>query len=249
MAAFKLALVLLVFSAGPTIAVIRAVEHRHPATYAHIAHNRQTLCRPRPLYSSPKSDLPASIATNGTAVQAEPLPDYTTATNADADAGVESHIPTAAIATTALDPDHVPSSLPSASSSSRLPKAKTTTLLNISHWMELTELPTHIKGAWQVTASRWPNRENKLDHAPSIHCHCLTRSPTHPFIQHPSTDWGSIYLPRTQSNGAKVWVILFNLQGIRVVRMSWINDSPVGHQFWRATPLWASVALNRTYRT
>ena len=127
MAAFKLALVLLVFSAGPTIAVIRAVEHRHPATYAHIAHNRQTLCRPRPLYSSPKSDLPASIATNGTAVQAEPLPDYTTATNADADAGVESHIPTAAIATTALDPDHVPSSLPSASSSSRLPKAKTTT--------------------------------------------------------------------------------------------------------------------------
>ena len=79
------------------------------------------------LVSSPKSDLPASIATNGTAVQAEPLPDYTTATNADADAGVESHIPTAAIATTALDPDHVPSSLPSASSSSRLPKAKTTT--------------------------------------------------------------------------------------------------------------------------
>jgi len=52
---------------------------------------------------------------------------YQTATNADADAGVESHIPTAAIATTALDPDHAPSSLPSTSSSSRLLKAKTTT--------------------------------------------------------------------------------------------------------------------------
>lgn len=103
------------FTAGPTIAVICAVEHRHPATHAHIAHNRQTLCRPR----LQKPDLPASIATNGTAVQAEPLPDYTTATNADADAGVESHIP--------LDPGHAPSSLPSASSSSRLPKAKTTT--------------------------------------------------------------------------------------------------------------------------
>jgi len=49
MAAFKqcfLALVLLVFSAGPTIALIRAVEHRHLATHARIAHNRQTLCRP-----------------------------------------------------------------------------------------------------------------------------------------------------------------------------------------------------------
>jgi len=49
MAAFKqcfLALVLLVFSAGPTIAVIRAVKHRYPATHARIAHNRQTLCRP-----------------------------------------------------------------------------------------------------------------------------------------------------------------------------------------------------------
>jgi len=54
--------------------------------------------------NSQKPDLSASIATNGTTVQAEPLPDYTTATNADADAGVESHIPTVAIATTALDP-------------------------------------------------------------------------------------------------------------------------------------------------
>jgi len=115
------------FSAGPTIAVICAVEHRHPATHARIAHNRQTLCCPRPLNVSQKPDLPASIATNGTTVQAEPLPDYTTATNADADAGVELHIPTAAIATTALDPDHAPSSLPSTSSSSRLPRAKTTT--------------------------------------------------------------------------------------------------------------------------
>ena len=74
-----------------------------------------------------------------------------------------------------------------------------------------------------------PTRRTKLtDHAPSIHC--LTRSPTHPTsIQHPSTNRGSIYLPRIQSNGAKVWhVVFFNLQGIRVVRISWINNSPVG---------------------
>ena len=38
---------------------------------------------------------------------------------------------------------------------------------------------------------------------------------THPFIQHPLTDRGSIYLPRIKSNGAKVChVIFFNLQGI-----------------------------------
>jgi len=71
--------------------------------------------------------------------------------------------------------------------------------------MELTELPTHVKGAWQVTASRWPDRENKVNrHSPRSHCHCLTRSPTHPasihsFTQHSSTDRGSIYLPRIQS--------------------------------------------------
>ena len=63
------------FSAGPTIAVICAVEHRHPATHARITHNRQTLCRPRPLNSSQKPNLSTSIATNGTMVQAEPLPD------------------------------------------------------------------------------------------------------------------------------------------------------------------------------
>jgi len=129
MAAFKqcfLALVLLVFSAGPTIAAIRAVEHRHPTTHARIAHNRQTLCRPRPLDFPQKPDLPASIATNGTTVH-EPLPDYPASANADADADVESYVSTAAIATSALDPDHTPSSLPLPSSSSRPLKAKTTT--------------------------------------------------------------------------------------------------------------------------
>jgi len=77
------------------------------------------------LDSSQKPDLPASIATNGTAVHAEPLPNYSTSTNANAD--VESYMPTAAITTTALDPNHAPSSLPSPSSSSRSFKAKTTT--------------------------------------------------------------------------------------------------------------------------
>jgi len=81
------------------------------------------LCAVHELLS--KAGLSSKYSDNGTTVQAEPLPDYTTATNADADTGVESHTPTAAIATT--DPDHAPSSLPPTSSSSRLPKAKTTT--------------------------------------------------------------------------------------------------------------------------
>jgi len=95
--------------------------------------------------SSQKPDLPASIATNDTTVQAEPLPDYTTATNADADAGVESHIPTVAIATTALDPGHAPSSLPSTSASSRLPKAKTTTPGH--SFQHISLMPNGIKGS------------------------------------------------------------------------------------------------------
>jgi len=48
--------------------------------------------------------------------------------------------------------------------------------------MELTELPTHIKGAWRVTASRWPDRKKKIDHSPRIHS--LTRSPAHPTSVH-----------------------------------------------------------------
>ena len=66
-----------------------------------------------------------------------------------------------------------------------------------------------------------PTRRTKLtNHSPRIHCHCLTQSPAHPasthsLTQHPSTDRGSIYLPRIQNSGAKVWrVIFFNLQGI-----------------------------------
>jgi len=111
--------------------------------------------------------------------------------------------------------------------------------------MELTELPTHVKGARRVTASRWPDREKKIDHSPRIHS--LTRSPTHTSVhspnyavwihspnhpvsiysiyspsiylltQHLSTHQGSIYLSRIQSSGAKV--IFFNLQ-IRAVHES-----------------------------
>jgi len=93
----------------------------------------------------PKAGLSSKYSDNGTTVQAEPLPDYTTATNADADTGVELHTPTAAIATTAFDPDHAPSSLPSTSSSSRLLKAKTTiTPGHSSQHISLT--PNGIKG-------------------------------------------------------------------------------------------------------
>ena len=46
-----------------------------PTTQARIAHNRQTLCCPRPLDDSPqKPDLPASIATNGTIIQLLQMP-------------------------------------------------------------------------------------------------------------------------------------------------------------------------------
>jgi len=48
--------------------------------------------------------------------------------------------------------------------------------------MELTELPTHIKGAWWVTVSRWPDWKKKIDHLPRIHS--LTRSPAHPTSVH-----------------------------------------------------------------
>jgi len=93
----------------------------------------------------PKAGPSSKYSDNGTTVQAEPLPDYTTATNADADTGVELHTPTAAIATTAFDPDHAPSSLPSTSSSSRLLKAKTTiTPGHSSQHISLT--PNGIKG-------------------------------------------------------------------------------------------------------
>ena len=80
-----------------------------------------------------------------------------------------------------------------------------------------------------------PTRRTKLtNHSPRIHCHCLTQSPAHPasthsLTQHPSTDRESIYLPRIQNSGAKVWrVIFFNLQGIRGVQISRIKNSPVG---------------------
>jgi len=52
---------------------------------------------------------------------------------------------------------------------------------------------------------------------------------THRITQYLSTHSASIYSPRIQSSGARVWhVIFFNLQAIRTVRISWINDSPVG---------------------
>jgi len=85
------------------------------------------------LDSSQKPDLPASIATNST------LPDHSPSPNADA----ESYMPTAAIATTALHPDHVSSSLPSPLSSRSLKAKATTTPGYSSQYISLT--PNGIK--------------------------------------------------------------------------------------------------------
>lgn len=126
MIAFKscfLALVVLVFSAGPTTVAIHAIEHHHPTAHARIAHNRQTLCRPRLLDSSQKPDPPAIITTNSPTDHVGPAPDYSPSSNGNADA--ESSIPSAATAITPLDTDSTPSSLSSSSSSSS-PRTYTT---------------------------------------------------------------------------------------------------------------------------
>jgi len=41
--------------------------------------------------------------------------------------------------------------------------------------MEPTKLPTHVKGAWQVTLSRWPNRERELVLDMHPHWRCMSR--------------------------------------------------------------------------
>jgi len=52
-----------------------------------------------------------------------------------------------------------------------------------------TKLPTHVKGAWQVTLSRWPNRERDCPwHAPPLGIcqgqYCERREQTLPFTHY-----------------------------------------------------------------
>jgi len=117
-------------------------------------------------------------------------------------------------------------------------------------WSLLSSRPTSRAHDGSLRQGDPTGRRKLTTHLGSIH------SPDRPLIQHPSTHqitqhgsthwitqylsthWitqylsthsVSIYSPRIQSSGARVWhVIFFNLQAIRTVRISWINDSPVG---------------------
>ena len=77
-------------------------------------------------------------------------------------------------------------------------------LLASAPWSLLSSRPTSRAHRRSPRQGDPTGRRNLTDHAPRIHCHCLTRSLTHPasihsLTQYSSTPRGSIYLPRIQS--------------------------------------------------
>jgi len=81
-------------------------------------------------------------------------------------------------------------------------------LLASAPWSLLSSRPTSRAHHRSPRQGDPTGRKKLTDHTPRIHCHCLTRSPTHPasihsFTQYPSTPRGFIYLPRIQSRRRK----------------------------------------------